>query len=472
MALPDRDVERLDHALDAQLAGREENDSGPPSDLITTFSRLRSMNDQVPTDPALKNELWRSMMSALPITRTQSQRIPLGTPHSRTVRMTFVGAEKRHGRKGVLFEGVIAILLIIGTVAGAIGYRQINDENTDRTILAPAATEVPSDAPVASDCQSTARPDGRVEELAGTQPTIPPALPRNGNDPVFDETAGNGISDGSELLLNSVGVDGSVDGVSELLQQLVACRFFNGPSAGARDLDGKYFALYSDDFFRRELAGYKEAGKEINLVSLWMPSTIPTVLETRIYGSRLFLVLEKSNDRMTSFPVLMLAWNGLSWQVDEVGTASMPDNWVAANPSSPPTVGEVMGTPRLDIALYDTNSPIKDANGEYSCPAYEANGAPVPCGQPYALLGPYLYSAYPENTDFTISFSNIGTDTRHIVADGLGIDVRIAPGASATFVINVAAGNYPFAIYIGGNTDPDSEGTFTFAPPDQQRAVG
>jgi hypothetical protein len=130
-----------------------------------------------------------------------------------------------------------------------------------------------------------------------------------------------------------------------------------------------------------------------------------------------------------------------------------------------------MDNPRLDISLYDTIALQQADNGEQFCPTPESDVI-VSCGQAFARLGPYLYNEFPADTDFTLSFTNVGSDTRRLVAEGLGINVDIAPDSSATFIVNVPAGDYSFEIYVGDDSDPSASGSLTFAASDQQRSVG
>jgi hypothetical protein len=471
MALPNRDAERLDRALDAKVKGKETGSSGPDHDLAATFDRIRSMNDRVEADASLKHQIWRSMLSTK---STTTSALVVGSERPKRMaarKFEFVSSNDRRSRQRGWLEPLAAILLVVAVVAGLLGVRQYREANESPSLFAQTVSLIPSDAPVASDCNSTAREPGTVEALAGTAPIVAPALPRFGDDPVFSESAGTGTSDGATLLLNSIVVNGSVEGVPDLLTQLVACRYYSIGSDGRLDMDGRYFALFSDDFFRRELAGYKEAGKDIRLVTFWRPSTVPVVLETRLYGDRLLLILQRPNDKSATYPVVMLSRILDRWQVDEFGFANMPSEWVTSDKLAAPTVAEVMGTPRMDIALYDKTTASPGMSSDNVCSPM-ANGAPSPCGQGYSMLGPYLYSDFPAGSDITFSLSNIGSDIRHFRIDGLGVNVDVEPGASATFVINAPAGTYLFEIYAGSDDSPMGSGVLTFVEPGTPRSVG
>ncbi|MGH2549175.1 MAG: hypothetical protein ACRDHN_07285, partial [Thermomicrobiales bacterium] len=252
---------------------------------------------------------------------------------------------------------------------------------------------------------------------------------------------------------------------------LLACRYFAYGTDGKLDLDGRYLALFTNDFFRRELAGYKEAGKDIKLVSYWRPSTVPVVVETRLYGDRLLIILQRWNDQMDTFPVLILARSTSGWQVDEIGNAIMPEEWITPDRLIAPSVREAMGRPRMDIALNDIAPESAGVSVDNVC-SPQANDAPTPCGQGFNLLGPYNYSDYPANTDFTISLSNIGSEIRHVRIDSLGIAVDIEPGTSATFVLNAPAGTYLFEIYAGSDDSSIGAGTLIFVDEGTPHSVG
>lgn len=488
MALPDRDVERLDHALDTHLQGRKENKSGVLPDLVEAFTRIRVMNEQVNVDSTLKQELWRSMMSTVPIPAATQLNSPNRLSGSRKFHIPFVGGSQRRGRAGRVIEPAFTILVIVTFCLGFLAYKQTTTTHDSRELPASIAALLPVDAPNIADCTIPAREPGTVASLAGQPQSTRPAFPRYNDDPVFQSVDSPNLSSknvNGKLLLSNSGEMPAVDpNVDSLLRDLFNCSpyMFDG-SFIAVGLDGKYFALFTDDYFRREFAGYREAGVELRLVRWFFVDSIPVVLDVRTYGDRLLLILQKRNPRDTANPVLMLAKVGDQWRIDEVGNAEMPDSWtqkVASLESTPiasPTAASLRYNGPLisNYTLYGvagTATPIPEfASASTICDEIPG-GETLKCGWYYSRLGPYWYNEFPANTDFTVVFHNTSSEVRRVVVPALGIQVQVESGESIPIILNADPGSYLFQIFERSENEPLDGGVFYFVDPNGRFSMG
>ena len=95
--------------------------------------------------------------------------------------------------------------------------------------------------------------------------------------------------------MNSSPDDSVPEGIQQMLDTLYALPCVCALFEGRIDMEGPYFSLYSDDYFRRELNGFGEVGLPLEINSFWMPSAKPVVVEIRrlMDGDRYLVVLDE-----------------------------------------------------------------------------------------------------------------------------------------------------------------------------------
>lgn len=473
------EAERLDRAIDATLRGEPGAFlDGADASLLAAFAQIRALAENEPVDSHLKRDLWRSMMSTGP---TAYPRQPNPNRNGRPPH-TIELARSRSSRgaaRSRLGETITTLTLIALLVIGFVGYRQFGgDEDRGRTRIPAVSQPATPTGPTVSGCATQPREPGTVEALAGTPPSRGATLPRMNNDPLYSEALGSDEPvNGETLLLSSEPDPALIAPVTAVVEQLVACRIYAHSSPLISDLDGRYWALYSDDFFRRELSGYREAGLPIAMGSYWMPSTVPTVVETRVLigDSRVLAILGPSySDSPTQ--VLILEQSGDRWLIDEVGTVLIPTDDSAYAATPPALRGRL---PRLDIALYDARPMATPTAADPAMPErWETVCDPllgdlmVPCLATVHRFGPYVYNEFPADTDFTVTLYNLGSETRRFTVAELGIDVTVAPDDAVSFVLNAGPGEYLYLIYEGTNPEPIDSGIFGFVGPDEPASAG
>jgi hypothetical protein len=488
MALPDRSAEHLDRALDAQLHGREENQDDSYAGLLTAFSRLKAMNEQVSTDAKLCDDLWRSMMSTIPLAQSVHSRnvsqLPIPGRHT----LPFRAGAKHRARRSPLLHTVLAIALLLALILGTLGYRQYRVSDDGSNIPAPMAAQLRYQGPNVADCSTQPRDPGTVEELAGQPPSEPSIFPRYGLDPLQSPNNPTDFSsktmDGGKLLAQAEPVFTTDPAIYDFLDQVFNCSPYLLVNASGFNLDGRYLALYSDDFFRREFAGYKEAGTELRLARVWSPNGFkPEILEIRTIGDRILLILNRTPIHIQGsyYIALLLAKGSTGWQIDEVGTVTTSVEWnpaaiTSATPIASPTAGADYGSPlEVGFTLFDKRAagepPPANSNIPTICDAL-VGGADVTCDWYYDRRGPWGYSEYPADRDFTFVLSNITNEGKRFEVKGLGISITIGPNETVPIVINAASGSYLFEVFDDDSQSPFAAGVLTFNSPGQQYSQG
>lgn len=486
MALPNRDAERLDHALDAQLQGREESLNDSHAGLLTTFGSLQAMNEQVATDTKLRNDLWRSMMSTIPLSLPGHLPVPSRSSVTGSHAIPFIVKADRRVHRRTILQSMLVIALLFVLMVGAIGYRQFGAGDSGPSIPAPMAAQMSYQGPNIGNCETQPRSPGSVADLAGQVPSESSAFPRYNDDPLqsidspdFSST----IMDPNTLLAQTDPVEAVDPAIDDLLRQLYNCSPYLLKNSSAFDLDGRYFALFSDDYFRREFAGYKAIGKDLRLARTWTPNGyVPKVLDVRSLGDRILLILDGPHaSRSGNYPVLLLAHATDGWRVDEVGNVATTGDWnpatpVSATPQASPVSGlNYDGPLAVTYVLFDVATagtpPALLANYSSICDQIPG-GEDIDCGWLTNRLGPWWYNEYPANTDFTFLISNVSSENRRFEVGTLGISIEIAGNSTVPVVINAAPGEYLFTIYPGSSTKPLVGGVLYFNAPGQRYSQG
>lgn len=486
MALPDRDAEHLNLALDGVDRHSHYDTTGPVDDLLGAFHRLQAMNAQTTVDATLKSDVWRTMMNSVPA----SPRV-LAAPTPPLDRIRSLIAPLRYApvswtRRKPLPQAALAIALLLAIVIGAVGFQQYRPGGEGSpSIPAPMAALSPYQGPDIAKCEAQSRPAGAVENLATEQATTPAYFPRFGPDP--DNPLGPPDRTEStvpgETFLNQTQPVTSLDpAIYTLLEQLKDCSPYYLSNGYDINIDGRYFALFSDDFFRREFEGYLEAGVEIELHQVWIPiGVVPAILEARSIGDRIALVLDRPYYKLPggAYSTLVLARDGNNWRVDEVGYVGATSllNPVASPvaPAASPIVGLHYSGP-LEVAyvLFDqamAGAPPSASSVTTICDAVPG-GEDIPCGWNYNRVGPWTYNEYPASTDFTFSLSNVSDTALRFEVRALNISVMVDPHETTSFEINALPGDYLFEIFEGETLDPLSGGVLTFNSPTDPYSMG
>ncbi|MGH2560879.1 MAG: SH3 domain-containing protein [Thermomicrobiales bacterium] len=266
--------------------------------------------------------------------------------------------------------GLAAAVLAIAAVVGYAAYWLAPPSDGERPTMPAAVQETgtaqASPGPALAGCTVAPRPDGSVVDLAGSGPTVMRVLPRQNNDPVhFEQPVGP--ADGEALFHGKPSAAAEVVAdINATLAELTTCRFYLLGPDGRIELDGRYFALYSDDYFRGELAGYREAGKEPTIHSLWVPNTVATVVDARMLpDGRIAAVLATGTERYHPDRrwVAIFVRVGDRWLVDEVGLATFPSfSTPVASPVASATTAAAGATSQpwtptvplvLELAIFD-----------------------------------------------------------------------------------------------------------------------
>ncbi len=263
---------------------------------------------------------------------------------------------------------------------------------------------------------------------------------------------------------------------------MTAGRMHSGADGGI-DMEGNYFSLYSDDYFRRELNGYRDAGLPLQINTFWLPSTEPVVVETRklMDGDRYLVVLDEQAWTGESRVLSVVPGDDGTWYVDEVGLMTEPEIDPAGTPIvlEPVEVGE--GTPGAgardgilpvdrfpheltvsvaDLSVANENPPTCDVQ----------DGTPVPCTSAGIFkVGPWAYNEIPANTPFTYTFVNTSGTATHISSPELGIDVELPAGEQVAVEVEADPGSYAIEFTQG---DVTSSWTFDFVSEDSQFSMG
>ena len=320
-----READRLDTYLDDQVAGRSIDPDGLDPALIETWTWATTAMAHMPSDSNAKSETWRTIMQ----TQTATAAMPAMAP-TPPVRRHDELAKPRWSHRAMAFVGTAA--LAAGLAVGIVGYDRLGgDGSPNEPTSIPAASFFLPGTPQATGCDVPRREPGAIEKIMETAPPQSPYFPRVNQNPLTDPimgTSGGTAIDGTALWMNSSPDESVQAGVQQMLDTLYDCRAYALDSQGRIDMAGPYFSLYSDNYFRRELNGFTQAGLPLELNTWWIPATKPVVLETRklMDGDRYLVVLDERMGNTDDSRVLSVVpgANG-AWYVDEVGRMTKPE---------------------------------------------------------------------------------------------------------------------------------------------------
>lgn len=473
-----READRLDTYLDDHVAGRSIDPDDLDPALIDTWNWATMAMAHMPSDPVAKSETWRTVMQ----TQTTTAILPsvvLTPPFRRNDDL----GKPRWSHRAMAFVGTAALLA--GLAVGIAGYDRFGGGGApNEPTSIPAASFFLPGTPEAIGCDVQRREPGAIEKIMQTPPSQMPYFPRLNQNPLTDPLMGTKGSsaalDGTSLWMNS-SPDASVrDGIQQMLDTLYDCRAYAIGSNGRPDMEGPYFSLYSDDYFRRELNGFEQAGLDLQLNSFWLPATKPVVLETRklMNGDGYLVVLdEKMGSSGDSRVLSVVPGENGAWYIDEVGRMTEPEIDAAGTPivdqaEISARATEYAATPaahRFPHELTVSVADLADANANpYVCDVQ--NGTPITCStgglQP---LGPWNYNEIPANIPFTFTFVNTSDVSTHIVSPALAIDIEVPAGQQVDVEVDADPGSYTVEFTQGDTT---SSWTWQFEPSDGQFRMG
>lgn len=475
-----REAERLDSYLDDQVAGRSTDPDGLDLDaaLVDTWTWATTAMAHTPSDPVAKSDTWRTIMQTQAATATMPA-MALNPPARRYDDLD----KPRWSHRAMAFVGTAA--LAAGLAVGIVGYDRFSGGGSpNEPTSIPAASFFLPGTPQATGCDVPRREPGAIEKIMETPPSRTPYFPRlNGNpltDPIMGTSGGEAV-DGTALWMNSSPDDSAQDGIQQMLDTLYACRTYALGSDGQPDMTGPYFSLYSDDYFRRELNGFVQAGLPLEINAFWMPSTKPVIVETRklMDGDRYLVVLDGPAEGDGTLRVLSVvpSENG-AWYIDEVGLMTKPEVNAAGTPivdqeEISARATEYAATPVADRYPHQLTVSVADiaeaqTQESYTCAVHDET--PVLCvGTGLSRVGPWGYNEIPANMPFTYTFVNTSTVDTQITSPELGIDVSVPAGQQVDIEVNANPGDYDVVFTQG---DATSTWTFTFEPKDGQFTMG
>jgi hypothetical protein len=317
-----------------------------------------------------------------------------------------------------------------------------------------------------------------------TPPSQMPYFPRLNGNPLTDPlvgTAGQGGSvDGTSLWMNSSSDDNAQSDIQAMLETLYSCRAYALDPQGRIDMEGPYFSLYSDDYFRRELNGFTQAGLPLKINAFWLPASQPVVLDTRkLMNENGYLVVldEPGGSGDTSRVLSVVPGENGAWYIDEVGSMTEPQIDEAGTPivdqaEISARATEFAATPVADRFPHELTVSVADLAVANQDPwiCSEENGTPVPCTNAGLFrVGPWAYNELPANLPFTFTFVNTSETATQISSPELLIDVEVPAGEQVAIQVDADPGSYDVEFTQG---DASSTWAFQFEPEDGKYSMG
>jgi len=327
----------------------------------------------------------------------------------------------------------IALLALVA-FAATVTFRDVNGPTGRLSTLPAFAPSIPAGLtyePVDSaDCTMSARVSGTTYSLVGETPHQTPMLPKFGimTNPDFQEV------DPSTVMAGLPDADATtISGIGATLHEASACRFYSGAQKADGvvqylDLDSRYFALFSGDFFRKELTRTMMYGSDATVLEgAWMPigpASWKVDKASMLPNGRVIAIVSSTDQAKPCLTtnarmVMVFEESGGRWYIDEVARVKSP-----ATVACPDGVSQY-----LDIGITDSLRSEIDATPDEI--------------------------AFHSDRPITVTVANLGLIPQEFTIDELQISVLIEPGHSASFVLNATRGQYVMASYPSqfGQTD-------------------
>ncbi|MBX3069434.1 MAG: hypothetical protein KF883_02900 [Thermomicrobiales bacterium] len=468
-----READRLNTYLDDQLAGQSIDPDDLDSSLVDTWTWAKTAMAQMPSDPDAKSDTWRALMQAHAVAAP----LPAASLNPPVRRLDDL-AKPHWSHRAMAMVGAAA--LVIGLVAGIAGFDRFGGGGApNEPTSIPAASFFLPGTPEATGCDVRRREPGAIEQIVQTPPSQMPYFPRLNPDPVSQPILESGLGDnsvdGTALWMNSSPDDSAQAGIQQMLDTLYDCRAFAIGSDGRTDMEGPFFSLFSDDYFRRELNGYVAAGQEVQLGAFWMPATRPVAVETRklMDGERYLVVLDETIGLGGDSRVLsVVPGEDGSWYIDEVGRMTDPQIDAEGTPIASLDFSDVTPVPAVERFPHELTMAIADLTvaNQFGLVCDFQDGTPVPCTDAGLWrIGPWAPNELPASIPFTVTFVNTSDVATHIVSPALSIDVELPAGERVELEVNAEPGSYEILFAQGDST---STWTFQFEPEDGRFSMG
>jgi hypothetical protein len=437
--------------------------------LTATVRRLRALGRR-PAPAAARERVWRDIAPTTAASpRDRSVSSLKGAPMFATTRPIPTRGVRRMpaspGRFGLPLAALAVALVLLALTAYA-GFSRWRDGGPESSIPA-AQVSTPADAaavtpqpgaissaiPPLPGCTTEPRAPGAAEQAIGQERTIIRLLPRGDG-----ATYATALLDGDAYIASYTtgpARQSTIDAIDATLAQIDACRYYTSTSDGKADLNGRYFANFTDDYLTLQFAGLKDDPAVLERSFGWVPrmnevSHVEQAWKTR--DGRIMAAILPGPPLMnvTARTVMVFAEVGDRWLIDEVSPAMVFDE-----------LPEDVATPVRDdehdlvpILIYDADAPRRpEIDGNYS--------------SGFAADYPFLADG-----GLTIRLINLGTQPHRFVIAELDIDVTLQPGDLIDLPIDAPVGAYEWAIYEGDGTEPTATRSFELVPPGTLRGVG
>lgn len=431
-------IDGLDDLLDRLATGRgmaSHDTYAPVSAAATRFHALDAADLEPDPDPAFLRRLEEELMHPIDpvsVARRPTLRLaptaPVTASNGRPSVVPPLGSGRRDRRarwwSAPSIDGLTTVAALLLTLTVAFAAFRVAPLESGRPVATssvalgatPNAASSVIPAVDVAECAATPRPGG-VDRLLGQRPERAVFLPSSA---AASAASGSYTAAEIEVLLQGLPDANplATDGVAAAARQLVACRF----SALSRypatfltyDLEGAYWSLFSDDYFRRELelgTVYGQAGQQPIPGPVWIPSGAgPVSVEApkALPDGRVVAVLREGKEEPYYGSTLaVFAETDGRWQIDEWAGATLP-----ASPEDATTAAAlgIAGRPRfLEIAVSDQTASL----------------LPIPS----------IPEAFPVGGDIEVTVANFGTVPHRYRVEGMGGEVEVAPGHSVTSVL-------------------------------------
>lgn len=335
----------------------------------------------------------------------------------------------------------------------AIPAAQVSTPTADAAVMPPAGSVDIRLAPQVAGCITVPREPGRVEALFETEPGSHGLLPRPSDD-VYHVGA---LLDGDayvERLTTGPADEATIEAINATLAQLDACRYHAFQSNGEPDIDGPYYANFSDDFFSLLFAGRAYDGATRDVWPQWVPNqgAVPVVQEAWLTtdGRVLATVLGGFDFAPNTRTAMVFVQADDRWLVEEIAR-----NMVFESPPDLPARAEDT-VETLDLVIYDADAPRRPgSDGNYSNLNY------------YAPDYPFIADG-----GLIIRLVNLGGLPHTFKIPALDIAQTLEPGDVVDIPIDAPVGTYEWAIYEGLDPDPTATHTLELVAPGTPRGLG
>ncbi len=443
MKIPDHVIDHLDryldHATESLLDRTDLN--GYVSTVIhaaETFHGLDANDATANPRPDFLATLERQLMSS---------RSNAGAPVDTTRSIPFAGRrpnrqsrpESRYLAAPARWFATAGLLFVVAGLA-FLSFRG-DGAPSGNGLVAVATPEFMKSLPYTTldlaECTTTARPEGTVKALIGQPPTNAPFLPKQGEQipaefptVIASPFAGlGGVLDPLPLLEGLPEVDeATASGIDGAIVNLSACRAYTNspdpmqPGSNSADVDGRYYAVFSDDYFRlsafiaQDLNGNEliVAGGRFSFGPVpWVAEDLRMLQDGRVLA--LVSPMQPTGSIVWSL-LIVLSNAGDRWRIDEIVQVDPEYYSDLKGPGAPQS---------LEIVLRDDEEATIESMTTF------------------------------QSRPITVTIANIGTRPHEFQIASLGLVLTIEPGHSISFELTPPPGLYVMESYVPSGLHPE-----------------